>query len=44
MNEIDLEARRREMERLSIEQDQRIVEQEQDAIARQEIKQRSQKN
>jgi hypothetical protein len=44
MNEIDLEARRRDMERLSIEQDQRILQQEQDVIAMQEIKQRNQKN
>lgn len=44
MNEIDLEARRREMARLSKEQDERILQQEQDAIAMQEIKQRNQNN
>ena len=41
MNEIDLEAKRRDAERLAHEQDTRMMHQEQQVIAIQEIKQRN---
>jgi hypothetical protein len=41
MNEIDLEAKRREAERSAHEQETRIMKQEQQAVAIQEIKQRN---
>lgn len=39
MNEIDLEARRREAERMAKAQDERILQQESNAMAMQQIKQ-----
>jgi hypothetical protein len=40
MNEVDMEARRREGERLASERDRRMIQQEQEANAIREIKQR----
>jgi hypothetical protein len=44
MNEIDLEARRREAERLSQDQNERMIQQEREVMALQQIKQRNEKN
>lgn len=41
MNEIDVKAKRREAERIAQEQDERMRQQEKEAIAIQEMKQRN---
>ncbi len=44
MNEIDVEAQRREAERLLQDQNERIIQQEREVMALQQIKQRNEKH
>ena len=44
MNEIDVEAQRREAERLSQDRNERMIQQEREVMALQQIKQRNEKH